>query len=72
MRTKGSQKWLPISQLPDHDEQWCVFAHFIMGMQSKPLIIQNWVSPIMDAKIWREWDLANQYTHFLLIRPPKL
>ena len=63
-------KWLPISELPEDENQWCLAVCWIQ-LDTHPIIIQNDAGTIGDLKTWRKYYLENSYTHFMLINPPK-
>lgn len=62
--------WPPISELPDDDNQWCVFAKW-KQLGDSPIIITDWIGTIADTKIIRKYELENSYTHFMMISPPE-
>ena len=63
------KKWPPISELPDDKNLWCVFCHWHQ-LDSIPVTIETDVCTIGDAKSFREWEIKNSYTHFMIIEPP--
>ena len=68
--TMSSKTWLPIIELPDDENQWCVFAKWIK-LDHIPVLIMSSIGTIKEVKIQRKYDLDFRYTHFMLINPPR-
>ena len=75
MRTLISQKskgmkdeWISVKdRLPEDDSQLTVFIHWSDNWKT---VIQNDVYTWADIKIWRKYDLANNYTHWMPLPLP--
>lgn len=61
-------EWISVKyRLPENDEQLCCFIEWYQNQ-----IIKSYISTWRDIKLWRSFELRDDYTHWIpLPEPPK-